>query len=140
MRNSNRQKPVESTVVPLVAIAGHIIIHYLAALHRQTTLQVMCFGAQTQKTNHHTFSVRGMTLKGCVSQTVCLRVQEMECVPVCLQSTAGSPLTLKPALENQVRVTADSTHSALCIQTIHHHCTLSSYTSKCSVLNRKKLL
>lgn len=42
----------------------------------------------------------------------------MECVPVCLQSTAGSPLTLATALENQVRLTVDSTHSALCIQTV----------------------
>ncbi len=39
--------PLVSTINPLTDIAGHITIHYLAALHTQTKPLVMCLRTQT---------------------------------------------------------------------------------------------
>lgn len=70
------------------------------------------------ETNHYASSMRSMTLKGFHTSASETERSACACVCVCLQCPAGSPLTLGPTLENQARVTADSTQSALCVQTV----------------------
>lgn len=91
--------------------AGHITIHYLAALHSQTKPRVMCLGTQTQRPiTTPSWHPRVFTLPlwrwGVEYVCVCLRVR----FSVYLQSTDGSPLTFLPARGNQVRLLHRWTH------------------------------
>lgn len=68
---------LDSTVVLLVDIAGHITIHYLAALHSQTKPCVMCPRNPNTQTNQ--FSVWFTTLN-----SLHISASETQCnVPVC---------------------------------------------------------